>query len=269
MKQLRTLLICTTGLLMLAACNVVIVFNPVATPVTASTSDSPVANATLASGDTMFFKVTISASVAGSGNVLYYELDAGRDKQDDSAGVLELRVLDNGGLAVASSNSNSFFGPGISVAAASSGLTSSGISSQRKCLGACVIESSFAGTRFLRVHNASAGSVSFDLFAYSFGLQDTGEPANDSSATATALTGFDKGAIETLGDQDYYRATKSGTLSFNSSSAIALRVELVADGTKLAPGSSTTVSAGEILRVFASDGRAGSPSASFYTLDIQ
>jgi hypothetical protein len=104
------------------------------------------------------------------------------------------------------------------------------------CVGPCAaIAPPASGYRYLAVRNVSTGPRSFNLFAYTMwanDLEDRGSASNDTWQTATPFGAGDVliGAIELLGDRDWYRYTGSSDrlLTFTvaeGSESVGLRCE--------------------------------------------
>lgn len=233
----------------------------------AADKDETILAGTLAPGASRVLAIDLSGALADSAEAFIIEL--GQD--------LRLAVHDENRLPYASSTSPAFFAAGLdafSTALAPEGLGAQGIGVARACRGACVIREAVAGTSYVRITNPTTTSQAFELYAYVGGFDDSGEDANDARATAIGLEGSDQGAIETLGDQDYYRVSQAGTLSFSSGSALELRAEVSQSDGKvlvtLRPGESyERAFPGDIVRVYESgDDRAGAASASRYVLEL-
>lgn len=230
--------------------------------------DATVFASNLAPGEEQVLGIDVSSATASAGDALIIELDAS----------LDLSVYDEDRSPYASSSSSDFFAAELD-AVSSSALETQAIGVARACRGSCVIRDAEAGTSFVRITNSGSSTANYTLYAYVDDYDDTGEPANDDEATAVDLNDFDQGAIETLGDEDYYRVAAAGEVSFNApaaSSEIAarLRAEITeADGTPivtLEPGQSEDrLFAGDIIRVYVEGGeRAGAAAVSRYVLEL-
>ena len=146
-----------------------------------------------------------------------------------------------------------------------------GIATQ--CRGACVIRDALADTYYLRIDNTSSASVTYKLYAAVQNYDDAGEFANNTVGGAVSLNGTDTGALESLGDIDYYRSTVRGNVSFTSASALAPQAEIRAsDGTllaTLAPGQAyDRLTVNDTIKVFAGNDRAAAAAQSKYTLNV-
>ena len=228
--------------------------------------DAVVLSGALAPGASQVLAIDLSAELAATGEALVIELGQN----------LRLAVHDENRLPYASSTSPAFFAAGLDAFSAlgPSELGAQGIGVARACRGACVIREAAPGTSYVRVSNPANTAQAFTLYAYVGGFDDGGEDANDARDTAVALEGSDQGAIETIGDQDYYRVSQAGALGFASGSALELRAEVSqADGALLAtlrPGESyARAFPGDVVRVYEDgDDRAGAASASRYALEL-
>jgi len=149
------------------------------------------------------------------------------------------------------------------------------------CLGPCVAERTGADSYLMRVQNTS-GSVSrsFKLFAYTLEARDTFEP-NGSRASAAVLTstGNYQGAIEWLGDEDWFVYAGSSSASLYLvftpfDDDLGLELEFmdcdtcaVLDGS---PGANIEgLVSGDVLRVRSAAGRAGPASSAGYDIEIR
>jgi hypothetical protein len=278
MKRSLSVLFFVLGVSVLAACNIVIVFDPlVEATVTPEILDGPQPTQTttsmLSPGELTWFRVNISSTVASSRQAIFYEIDALGDAiEDGSGGGLEVQLYNNSGTVLASSRSAAFFERESSSLVVRD-LSAQAISINWFCLGACIIEDAATQTRFVRVRNTTGANVDFDLFVYARDYVDTGEPENDQLATAVPLTVSDAGAIESLGDVDYYEVLNSGLLLFSSDASIGIQAQIVDSldrsiGEPLLPGESDQVVVGDFVRVSSVDGRAGAQDVSGYDLLI-
>lgn len=220
------------------------------------------------SGDGVLIRVNVPASVQNGYDLLYVELDSDVD--------LEVRGPSYANV-IARSENRSYFAQGLSaLSAEGTEVSGQAIDLLVPCRGSCVIlPANQAGTLF--VHVEGGGTVS--LYAYGDFSQDTTEPDNSAINSApafdpTAAAG-EQGAIETLGDVDYWRVTASGITSMLTAAGdpVGLRIEIVdptgarvAGGGPFAPGTSFQVFANDYLRIYSSQGRAGASATSQYTL---
>ncbi len=224
--------------------------------------DTSVKSGRLASGDTQLLAIDVSNAQAAAGQAIFFELDRN----------IDLSVFNADRSIYASSNSPAFFAAGSGGLGAAV-LTTEAISINQVCRGACVIRDVSAGTYYLRIRNQSNAAVDYKLFVYVEDYKDQGEPGNGNETTAISLSDVDLGAIESIGDVDFYKVTRGGTLEFRSNSVLELRAEVRGeDGTTvtLSPGDRyARLIAGDVIRVFELTGtRAAASAASSYTLEI-
>ncbi len=252
--------------LLLSACAVTITFvvDPDQTVSANTNPNAPVDSATLAAGQRIFYEVNI----ATSGQALYLEADAN----------LSMKVYNANSSEFASSSSPSFFASGFTAAS----LDVVDLAPQQSpvervaCRGSCVIRDNNVSTVFVSLQNKNVSSVAYNFYAFTEDYDDVNEFANDSQAGAVLFgvsVSNESGAIESLGDVDYFEVEISGTLNFDHSSAVNIVADVI-DGssgqvlTTLNAGNSYAVLAGDLIRVYANDNRAGSSSASFYSLNF-
>ena len=220
-----------------------------------------------------------SGSLRGASSVVY-DVSLGNIRNEDLVylevqGDLSLRVYDSSGDLLASSTSADFF---QAASSAAQGLVPQGITTDVICRGACVIRAPSSSSVFVELENTGATNRNYDFFAFADNHADNGEPLNDSPGTAPTLLTSDRGAIETLGDADYYRAQSGGTLSFSitpQTNIILLEAEVLDQNGNsltppiiLTPGVQTSILSNELVRVRSSGSRAGPSAASGYTLTL-
>jgi hypothetical protein len=273
------------SLILLTGCTIVVTpFQPDADIVSAqapSGNPTPVASGSLAPGAAIFYQVNVSSSVAGASDVIYYEVDVGDNETQDLANTVALRLYSSGGSVLASSVSHEGFTSGSAAEANLTGLsTEEGVIFDRQaigfnwqCFGPCIIGSSTTSTRYVRLENVSSTSRAYALYAYGQEFSDTGEPANNSTGSAPTLDpAGDGGAIEILGDVDYFYVEQPGFLNFASGAApeLDLVAEVLSSGgalqSRMTPGGGDNVFVGELVRVYSRGGWAGSPEAAGYDL---
>lgn len=195
---------------------------------------------------------------------------------------LELRRSSNYGTLVASSSSPAFFASGASglgaAAAEEADLRTGGdvepqaIGVRRVCAGSCAIRE-IGEKLHARVRNTTQSPQTVTLFYFGDVFQDDGEPDNDDRATATALASDDEGAIELIGDRDFWRApTRRNVTLTQAAGALPVRGVVVnADGVAVsepfAAGTTVEVCEGFYVRVTAATAnRAAAPGRSAYVL---
>ena len=162
------------------------------------------------------------------------------------------------------------FGRSAAVDAAPA-VDASGITVQYVCHGPCVAASGSIGSFVVRVENRASSPRTFDLFAYTMDPTDTNEP-NDTPGTATVVRdpGTFEGAIERIGDLDYFRYTGNQTRlvtldAFSTDLGLVLEIE---DGPTLRSGQSSFLLPDEVFRVRSELSRAGPSSTSGYVITL-
>ena len=157
------------------------------------------------------------------------------------------------------------------------GVGAQTINAAARCRGACVIQDAAASTFYAKVKNTSDDDVSFDLYAFVQDYSDGTEPDNNQRADiAPSFADLESGAIESLGDEDFFRVTTDGQLLFTirPDVVIDLKAEIVdALGETIADapaGRTVQVQAGDYIKIYVPSGdEAAAASASGYDLEIQ
>lgn len=266
----------------LAACSVTVVFPVTPTPVSArnpSGSTSPVATPTLAPGGVRYYEIDVTPSQVATYDILQVELDQN----------LNLTLYGPDESTISSSSSPDYFASGtlgLASLAPSSGVAPQSITTSRTCAGSCVLQPldqgpySGAGTYYIKVENQTGTSQSVSIDAFVRPYDDSGEPQNNQPGGAMTLnfgSSGDTGAIETLGDQDWWYMNATATLTFqpNLPDYVRERADVYdSSGTTLLytmlPGDTYNVQQGELVRVHALyNDRAGVSGSSGYTLTLQ
>lgn len=146
------------------------------------------------------------------------------------------------------------------------------ISVGRTCLGPCVLLPNTGGA-VLTVHNPGPGARQVRIHLSAEGFDDLNEP-NDQRMGATGLSlGTDAGAIELVGDVDWFRIAVSGRLTFDTAPGLPLRAALYgASGaplTTLSSGVPVNVTAGDFVQVRAQQAEAAPSGVSTYYLSLE
>ncbi len=231
--------------------------------VTATTSPSVLRNdVSIAGGATRTYAVDMPASVR---DLFYAEVD-GSD--------LRVTLQSASGSTLAVSESPDYFAATAgALGVAADGLAPMAIETLYQCVGPCAAVRRTASTYRIVVRNLSASTRTFDLFAYTFDHNDTFEP-NDASPDAEVLPGpaVYGGAIETLGDEDWFVYTGDDirVLEFDALDAV-LGLELQVQGTgapTLSSGDTDVIYPDERFRVVSSNGYAGPPASAGYYVTI-
>jgi hypothetical protein len=254
---------------LLSACNISIVITP-PTPdqtVTATNSRTSLDGVTLGANQQIIYKLDVSAV---TGPLLYVELND----------ALDLVLYDQDGYALASSVDSTSFASGVSALSLGAGAALQSVVQEKACAGSCVIRKLGASnTYYAKVVNHTGGSLTTQFYAYGSDYQDANETANNSSATSPVLTTNptgDAGAIETLGDQDYWYVNANGSVYFDAKAGnpLNLRLEVrpaIGSPFTYSPNSGTPfeVLVGDDLVVYSSTGLAGAAASSTYYLSYQ
>jgi hypothetical protein len=239
-----------------------------ATPVNAiSAPIGPSAQQNIAGGNLLAsasanFAVTVPADVAATGKAVFFEVTSGTG--------ITLTTYSPDRTLYASSSAANLFTAGALPAL----LNPQGIANSYVCLGPCVARDSQAATFYVRLTNPSSVAANYKLFAYVRNYDDTGEDANDQVATAISLNASDTGAIESLGDVDFYSIQRAGTLRFNNATQVDT-VAIVSDsqGNQVALLRNTQTAAvqiGQRLEIKSESGTRAAPAgSSTYGLDFQ
>lgn len=264
---------------------------PDATPLTLSTNDQPAltavapnrSNVTIEAGESRVFRVRPSEATRQAVYFLVDEVD----------GFANVIVQDRSANAIASSAFPSVFERGTGALS----LTRQGTADpqaispdrQSDCANPCVIlsGSDLDAARYFIVE-AGSEEVTVDVYAFSRDFDDLGEPENDSrTSTDETLVHSDfqvegtAGALETLGDRDWYEVGNSGCLTVDPAEEVSTWITVhdaggtEIDGTsrQFSPGddvSETNVEVfpGEFVLVTTVEDEAGDAFASTYTLWI-
>lgn len=272
-RFISTITAFVAAVLLLSACKIVAVEPPRVDYERAASlnPNASVWDGSLAPGESVIFRLTVPTSVKSSPgiDVLYLELNNGLN--------LALRNPTNYNDIIASSSSAQFY------ARRSAGLSTMGedlgtqaIGTVLTCRGSCIIiPAASANAFYASVTNTTSAAVSASLYFYGETEQDEYED-NDTISTAVSLdlglTGGDTGAIERLGDLDYWRVAVDGAVQFITASGnpVDLRLRVVNSNGQTLAGpivdGSLNVAAGSYLLVYSASDRAGAPASSGYTL---
>lgn len=206
------------------------------------------------------WEVLIPAGLPG--DLLYFEV----------AGAESIRVT-RGGETYSSSGRQRFTAsPRTTTLADPNDLSASAIRVGRTCRGPCVILPNSPGSASLLVNNGGSAALSVTLYLEADRFDDTNEP-NDTPARATPLYGNEVGALELIGDLDWFQVMRSGRLLFTGPQAFTAEAR-VRDGAgklvaTLSSGDSVTVQPGYQVEVRATSRVAGPGGASFYSLEFE
>jgi len=229
--------------------------------------DSALDTVPLGDGESQVYRVSVPQSVVDEG-LLYVELDR----------EVDLEVMTGGyGTVTFSSSSRDYFGSGSQGLA--SALAPQSVDIPVTCRGSCVlIEPANAGVLYARVTNEGP-STNVSLFVYGEPHADAYEPDNDAPAGAPTFDLLDSGAIETVGDVDYWRFDADTSVVFQVvADGIPLEAEIVDatgapvfdSGGPYFDGETVQLFAGEYLRVWAQEPwqAASSARSTYYLSDV-
>jgi len=231
---------------------------------TAANNDAaPVNTYNLAPGADVFIRVNVDTTRP----VLYLELNRNFD----------LEVFNSSRNRIASASSSAFFGSGTLGLSTAAELDSQALNTNVACRGSCVIlDQGTSDHYFVLITNTSGSAQSVGLFAFGDFFADAGEPNNDTMAAAPTIDLFsgDSGALEVLGDVDYWRVPAAAgagvVLRFDGNSAVdaTLRVVNSAGTTVGGPiiNGDFLVRSGEFIEVASSTSRAAASAASLYSI---
>lgn len=240
--------------------------------VTASLSpDASLSTVELGGGESQVFRVDVPQDVVDAG-LLYVELN--RD--------VDLEVMTSGyGTVTFSASSRDYFGSGTQgLGPAALGLDPQAVDTPVTCRGSCVLlEPANPGVVYVRVTNEGS-STNVSLYVYGDQHADEYEPDNDQPAGAPTFAFTDAGAIETVGDVDYWYFDQNTTVMFDVVTVgIPLEADIVdASGTPVQnsdgpyiDGDEIQLYAGEYLRVWSVEPwqAASSARSTYYLEDVE
>jgi hypothetical protein len=231
--------------------------------------NTSVSSVQLANGESQVFRIEVPSNVVSAG-LFYIELDR----------EVDLEVMTSGyGTVTYSSASRDYFGSGPSGLSATLAVAPQTVDTVVTCRGSCVIiEPANAGSVYARVTNRGS-TTTVSLYAYGEAHGDTHEPGNDTLVGAPVFNLADSGAIETVGDVDYWYFDKTTTVHLDLPPVgIPIEVEVVDASGMPVPGSGGPftdegpifVMQGEYLRVWAlNEWQAASSARSVYYLSVE
>lgn len=208
----------------LGACTITVTYTPPKTytdiPADASAPASATRTISLAGNETVDFRVSMSSVTTA---LFHAEADG-----DQPVTIL---VMDGGGQPLASSATSAYFVGGLGAtslalaggSAGGGGLATSSVVPSDVCNGPCVLVPAQDSYYYVEVTNTSSSSASVDLYFYGTTYGDSNETGNDNRvgtpAQLTASSGSDGGAIETVGDVDYWKTVDSGSWQFDTANS--------------------------------------------------
>jgi len=256
--------------LLLAGCNLTITPNP---PITI-TGDlvaevyDPLGNQSpavqesgqIGANETLYFEL----SVPSARDLLFAEVE-GSD--------LRVRLLTEGGSTLAVSNSSRYFASSTAGLSALAEVGLENISTNFFCVGPCAAVRPQTNAYLVALRNLAGTSRSYELSAFTMDATDLNEP-NGSPASAVGFGAADpvRGAIEWLGDEDWFRYDGASVRQlslqvFDLAPGVSLQFQsdgVVVRGTLA--GATVELRPGDVFRVYSQDGRAGPSASSRYTI---
>lgn len=269
------------GLVALTAC--ALLPNPIFPDATRVTVDNdrygpttPIASDLLLVGEEVVYAVRVPQAAVNQGPLLYLEVEALNPLTD-----VEVTAYTALGAAYAQSSNPAYF-TGVSTASAlaaedSAALAVQSITPTVSCRGPCILQPATATTVFLKIANTGIDSTNYKLYAFTEPYWDEHEPANNVPGGAVEFDGLVQGALETLGDVDYFvTAGPVSSIRIEGSAVVAPRAKLT---DAITGGELGTITAGtakneEIfsepkqvrVRVVSGTNRAGPSASSFYEI---
>jgi hypothetical protein len=216
-----------------------------------------------------------------AGSTAYYAIEFGAGRSDllyaevVADGPLRVSLLNARGGTLARSTSPEVFPSDAFVdvfTAAEDELAPRSISAEFTCLGPCAAIRAIQPMVYIAVENQGSSSRTFDLYAFTMPFSDLNEP-NDGPETATPVSGQGtvSGAIETIGDVDWFALGGSSVREvtfFPTSDQLGLRLRIQGSDISLRYGETAVLYPGERFAVASSIGRAGPSATSGYAVEI-
>lgn len=229
-----------------------------------SSSPSKLLSRTIADGATRSYLVRLPTSAR---DLFYAEVT------DDD---LRVTIKTRSGVPLVTSSDGAFF---QTAAAGGEDMDPASVGVFFDCLGPCAAVRPSTEMYLVEVRNLAGGSRAFDLYAYVMNANDEndrGSKTNDAPGTATRIPGVGSygGAIEWVGDEDWFRYTGSNqlVLVFTVINE-ALGIELVFEGEPAMRGTTGGVVVAlvqwDVFRVASALSRAGPSAHSAYFLEVR
>lgn len=264
----------------LSACQFSVSIDPFpdAVEVPANTDPSiPARQVTLAGNESVVFEVLLDSSVRAQ-QAIYFELDTND---------VDLVLFSTGGGALASSSSSDVFLRGTTAVSAASvedaNVRAEAITIEKFCRGTCIARNANANVFYIQLINQAAASRTFNMYLFGAGYTDEYEFENDVADGAVVIPkgSTETGALERIGDSDWWRVTTGGTIDFLDSGIrpgmLEMRMQIYnTDGETPIPNqlyapnqTNINIFAGEYIKVFELDDDAAGPSeSSKYSLTL-
>ena len=216
-------------------------------------------------------------NVSTTQDAVYFELD---EVQNLEMGLL---TSTSGGYIASSTSDLYFRDDDLALSAASTAGVTPQVATVDVCQGVCIISRPVRSVFYLEVFNRSSFSQTVGLYVYTDDFADEYEPGNNTppgSALGGSELNANSGAIEYIGDVDYWEVLEGGDLFFDAlqdrPSEIQLRLDLCFDSgsgvtceTYSPGGGAISAFEGDIAIVYELDGDAAGPSGSSqYFLEI-
>lgn len=251
--------------------------NPI--PEVASTSNAnPVDTVTVPANSTLNFDVALPAGVM-SYPLITFELDPGVGGPNLNLSLISYTSY----VTLASSSSPDSFAQGTlglaSLSTAATAVSRQGINANQVCYSSCILWPTNASHYYLSIQNLNGYSVTVDLYAYAQNYNDSNELGGNNGFTSAVplASGGDTGAIETIGDNDFWNVSSlsGGTLSFtavDNTTPVGLAVDVYDSSYNYVGSCYTTnpcsipVIYGDYLDVYSDNYRAGPSGTSGYTI---
>jgi len=189
---------------------------------------------------------------------------------------LRVTIKTRSGVPLVASSDPAFF---RTAAAGDASVDPSSVGVFFGCFGPCAVIRSSSETYLVEVRNLGS-STNFDLYAFVMDANDENDRrsrTNDTPGTATRIPGVGSygGAIEWVGDEDWFRYTGSSPLVLEFTVLDeAVGIELAFSGRPVTiPGTTEDVTEallpGDVFRVASALGRAGPSASSAYFLEVR
>jgi len=222
-----------------------------------------------------------SALLLPAGRTLYYAIEFGLGRSDllyaevVADGPLRVSLLNARGGTLARSTSAEVFpsdGSGAFFTADGAPLLPRSISAEFTCLGPCAAIRAIQPMVYVAVENQGTTTRTFDLYAFTMPFSDLNEP-NDGPSTATPVSGQGtvSGAIETIGDVDWFVLGGNSVREvsfFPYRTELGLRLRIEGSDVSLGAGGTDVLYPGERFTVASSIGRAGPSATSGYAVEL-
>ena len=249
---------------------------PGAADVGLGSSAEPVREGEAAAGAPDVFRLTLPAELANTNGLLYAEVAGAAGTPPDA---LTVTLYDSAGAALLTSRRADFFTAAEATPARP--VAPQAVTVRPICRGPCVLTPTPPTPDqedVFYVEVESAQDAAYSLYLFTDAFADTNEPANNDRNTAVTVAGSETGALEAVGDEDFYRSSAAATgVSLESgAAALALRAEIfLEDGTPVTsvpagtPFTSALAPQRFLVRVYSDARRAAVAGSSTYALTFE